>query len=471
VKESKRDILISSRSTQAIARRLIFGPEICFTRKMFTCAALSAIVGLFLLSPAPAAGATGTNTNKATDISAQTGAKAQKETKAEELPEAEQPINWTPILMSTTGIIRPFQGSDGLWNIVYEVELTNYIGSNILIDSIEVLDAGDKTRVLYTLKDKDLEEMMFSLSTFHNKFAKHAAMGPGGLAIAFINITLKDKSEAPPKVIHRIKYHTTKGKEANKPEAIVSTTREVNHSDPIVIGPPLDGGKWLAYGGYAGKLGHRKAIFPIDNHLVLSQRYAIDWIRIDDEGFTTAGDASKLENARCYNQPVYAVADGKVVGVIGRFPNQPFHKPSGDRYFPGGNMIMLEIGKDAYVFYAHLKPDSILVKDGDKVKRGQQIASLGNTGNTTGPHLHMHVTIGPKPLGSSSMPYVFDSFELVGKADDLDKFESNDAKGKQQTIAPVEGAGLHHNELVKEGHIVRFTVQKPGAEQGAAPSK
>jgi hypothetical protein len=83
----------------------------------------------------------------------------------------------------------------------------------------------------------------------------------------------------------------------------------------------------------------------------------------------------------------------------------------------------------------------------------------------------MHVTIGPKPLGSSSMPYVFDSFELVGKADDLDKFESNDAKGKQQTIAPVEGAGLHHNELVKEGHIVRFTVQKPGAEQGAAPSK
>lgn len=193
MRESKRDILFASRSTQAISRPWDSGPKICGNRRVFTCAALSAIVGLCLLSPAPAAGATGTDTSKAADTRAQTGAKV------EELPEAEQPIIWTPILMSTTGIIRPFRGSDGAWNMVYEVELTNYIGSNILIDSIEVLDASDKTRVLHTLKDKDLEEMMFSLSTFHNKSAKHASMGPGGLAIAFINITLKDKSEAPPR--------------------------------------------------------------------------------------------------------------------------------------------------------------------------------------------------------------------------------------------------------------------------------
>lgn len=253
MRESKRDILFASRPTQAISQSLSSALRIC-ARRVFTAAALSTILSC-LLSPAQAADSTSSvDSGKAADIKDQTSTKAQSSTKTEDLPEAEQPANWTPILMSTTGIIRPFRGSDGAWNMVYEVELANYIGSNILIDSIEVLDATDKTRALHTLKGKDLEEIMFSLSTFHNKSAKHASMGPGGLAIAFINITLKDKSEAPPKVIHRIKYHTTKGKEANKPETIVSTTREVDHGDPIVISPPLDGGKWLGCGGYAGLL-------------------------------------------------------------------------------------------------------------------------------------------------------------------------------------------------------------------------
>ena len=53
------------------------------------------------------------------------------------------------------------------------------------------------------------------------------------------------------------------------------------------------------------------------------------------------------------------------------------------------------------------------VKLGDRVKRGQQIGLLGNSGNSTAPHLHFHVTNGNSPLGSEGLPFVFEKFELL----------------------------------------------------------
>jgi murein DD-endopeptidase MepM/ murein hydrolase activator NlpD len=80
----------------------------------------------------------------------------------------------------------------------------------------------------------------------------------------------------------------------------------------------------------------------------------------------------------------------------------------------GGNHVVLDIGGGHYAFYAHLKPGSLKVKLGDKVKRGQVIGLVGNTGNSTEPHLHFHVADGISPLGSEGLPYRLESFEIVG---------------------------------------------------------
>jgi murein DD-endopeptidase MepM/ murein hydrolase activator NlpD len=79
----------------------------------------------------------------------------------------------------------------------------------------------------------------------------------------------------------------------------------------------------------------------------------------------------------------------------------------------GGNFVVLELRRDRYAFYAHLQPGSLRVKPGDVVKRAQVLGLVGNSGNSTEPHLHFQVSDGPSPLGSSGMPYVLDAYELL----------------------------------------------------------
>ena len=56
-----------------------------------------------------------------------------------------------------------------------------------------------------------------------------------------------------------------------------------------------------------------------------------------------------------------------------------------------GNHVILDIGGGRFAFYAHLQPGSLRVKLGDKVRRGQVLGLVGNSGNSTEPHLHFHI--------------------------------------------------------------------------------
>lgn len=66
-----------------------------------------------------------------------------------------------------------------------------------------------------------------------------------------------------------------------------------------------------------------------------------------------------------------------------------------------------------------MKPKSIKVKTGQKVKKGDAIASLGFTGQTTGPHLHFHEADADSPLGAEGIPFVFEQFEILGSYADF----------------------------------------------------
>ncbi len=76
---------------------------------------------------------------------------------------------------------------------------------------------------------------------------------------------------------------------------------------------------------------------------------------------------------------------------------------------------MLKIRDGVYVLYGHLMTGSITVKPGDTVKRGDVIAKLGNSGNTSESHLHFHVMNGPEPLTATNLPWELDTFSYEGE--------------------------------------------------------
>jgi murein DD-endopeptidase MepM/ murein hydrolase activator NlpD len=169
---------------------------------------------------------------------------------------------------------------------------------------------------------------------------------------------------------------------------------------------------------------HRGAMLAFDQKLLATERYAIDWIRSDDKGrIVLPDDTTKLKDFPAYGEPIISVAAGKVVKVVKGYPDvKPgVLDPDLTLKDAGGNHVIVDIGGGRYAFYAHLKPGSIKVVEGDRVRRGQQLALLGNSGNTTAPHLHFHVMDAPLPLGAeNNLPYVIDSFRYQGYiGDDL----------------------------------------------------
>jgi Peptidase family M23 len=163
----------------------------------------------------------------------------------------------------------------------------------------------------------------------------------------------------------------------------------------------------------------------------LAQRYAIDWVQYKTvDGVRTTWKGPEDENGSyfCYNQPIYSVAPGQVVEMVDGLPENVPH--SGRIAVPldfnhvGGNHVIVEIAPRRYVFYAHMRPGTVQVKVGEQVGVGDIIGHVGNTGNSTEPHLHMHIVDHPSLLAGNGVPYQFTSFEASGPVDIISKPDS-----------------------------------------------
>ena len=171
-------------------------------------------------------------------------------------------------------------------------------------------------------------------------------------------------------------------------------------------------------------------------------------MQVYPDGKTYKGDPSDNKNYRAYGTEIHAVADGVVTQVGDGIPqNTPGAKSLAvpiTLETIGGNHVIMEIGNGLFAFYAHMQPGSLRVKVGDKVTRGQVLGLLGNTGNSSEPHLHFQICNANSELGSEGLPYAFASFEVQGKADEdkLSMFPGGPVK--------------HEMEIPTEDEIVRF---------------
>ncbi len=128
---------------------------------------------------------------------------------------------------------------------------------------------------------------------------------------------------------------------------------------------------------------------------VTPQNYAIDLVALDALGRRANSIAGGpiLSDYHIYGMPVYSPCEGKVLIAIDKF--EDLIPPLVDKKNIAGNHLLIQCN-DKEVLLAHLQKSSLLVKVGDKVSTDTQLARVGNTGNSSEPHLHMHVETGGK---------------------------------------------------------------------------
>jgi len=221
---------------------------------------------------------------------------------------------------------------------------------------------------------------------------------------------------APQDLIASVRYLSGGGiHELRSPPVPFDTTA------PVELGPPLRGGPWVAVHHPSWPRGHRRVVLVQGGVERIPGRYAVDWVGVDAEGRTTTGDADRPGDAVGYGAEVLAGADGRVEdmrdGVLesDSITGNPAKSPAEG----SGNYVALRIGPKRYAIYEHLKPGSIRVRRGERVKTGQVIARLGFTGSSTGPHLHLHVADCASPIACEGVPFLIRGMTERGRYSDL----------------------------------------------------
>jgi len=170
-------------------------------------------------------------------------------------------------------------------------------------------------------------------------------------------------------------------------------------------------GTWfITYGGYKKKDSH--------SYDVYGQRWAYDFDKnINNEYYHDDGNVN--ENYYGYNEPLLSPIDGFVLTIQDGIKDSRAYsdlRVSQDSKDVRGNYIVIKADNSEYVTICHIKKNTFLVKEGDIVKQGQEIARVGNSGRTKGAHIHMQVNKGDDFFNSEPLIIRFNNILVNNKS-------------------------------------------------------
>ena len=332
-----------------------------------------------------------------------------------------QGVQPTALAVEAASPARYVYGSDGRTHVDYDLIITNAFTAPVTLDSLRVRGGG---KTLLTLRGRAL-----AAHTFQTFGSEPTALIPVSSTVkTLVDVVLPRSAgrRVPRRLSNRIRYTLP----STAPEGAAIGSRvvrapllRIERRAPVPISPPLRGSGWITANGCCADptSPHRAGLLPANGTYITPEIFAIDWIRAVD-GLFFNGDGTRLGDWPGYGAPVRAAADGVVVTVLNNRPEVPPFTATGDNptlHNPadlGGNTVVERIGRRRYAVYAHLQTGSVRVRRGQRLRTGQRIARLGNSGNTTGPHLHFGIYDGPGPLTSNSVPFRFRQFRFQGNA-------------------------------------------------------
>ena len=144
-----------------------------------------------------------------------------------------------------------------------------------------------------------------------------------------------------------------------------------------------------------------------------AQKNAFDFVITDKNGKSYKTDGATNEDYYAFGKELIAPCNGEIVLVVdGIKDNSPGElNPT---YVPG-NTVIIKTENEEYLFFAHFKQQSIVVKQGQKVKKGEILGLCGNSGNSSEPHLHFHIQNVENMNIATGVKCYFDQINVNGK--------------------------------------------------------
>lgn len=340
-----------------------------------------------------------------------------------------------------TGMIAspaPASTTDERRHLVYELILVNTDPARALhVARVDVSDA-DRGDALGTFRDDTPAGLFSDLGTGD---PSDGTVAPGAGVVIFVDLALARAARLPRDLGHRI--------------VIARGDRMARVAGPVVpvttdgarpLGPPLHGERLINLGGCCASA-HTRAFFVSGAGVFLSQRFAIDFERVDEQG-TFVGDPTKNESYFLFGADVVAAEAGRVVEASDGLPeNVPPQLPPFDLATAAGNHVIEALDDGRFALYAHLKTGSVRVRAGDRIRRGQVLGQVGNTGHASEPHLHFQVMDAPATFEANGVPYTFDRFQFQATVD---------LSVAEPVATPVPAPEARRERLPMTGDIVAF---------------
>jgi hypothetical protein len=201
-------------------------------------------------------------------------------------------------------------------------------------------------------------------------------------------------------------------------------------SDYLPVASPV-AGEWVAVNTPAERV-------PSHGTHYFAQTYAFDFARLNKTGtgFSLLGVWRQflffvpVEAFLAWNQPVHAAFAGEVIAIGEGCPdrlrvnalcqlfraNLLARRPSPVDLRPLLGNYCLVSGSPGVALYAHLRNGTVAVQPGSRVETGQVIGRVGNSGNSTMPHLHFHVMDGPDPFAAKGVPVSILDYSVLESA-------------------------------------------------------
>jgi murein DD-endopeptidase MepM/ murein hydrolase activator NlpD len=314
---------------------------------------------------------------------------------------------------------RVVKGTDGRRHVEYDLAITNVFTAAVNLTSLEVRDL--RGGQLLRLEG----DALAAVTTDFLGATPTATLEPSQTVQTVVDVALPRGAAVPARLTHLLDYEFP-------PDALFyqligsrqvdGPVLRVERREPIVVSPPLKGSGWIATNACCEPSSHRSFVLAANGSFVTPEVFAIDFIR-EVGGRVGEGDGAENSQWFGHGQPVVAAAGGRVVGARNDMPEVPPGATISDNPTLrtvndlGGNHVLIRMRRGVYALYGHLVPGSVRVNVGDEVETGDQLGLLGNTGNTSAPHLHFGLIDGRGLLSSDSLPFVIDRFTYGGQAE------------------------------------------------------